>query len=63
MLKINITFFIANKVLNISLFSSLFKKSSNFLRKRQKTVSGAKVTFEGKETSGNENECSLLCGK
>ncbi len=54
--KINITFFIANEILNILLFSSFFKKSCSFLRKRQKTVSGAQVSFEGKNASGDENE-------
>ncbi len=32
----------------------------NFLRKRQKIVSGAQVSFEGKEASGNEDEYNLL---
>ncbi len=63
MLKINVTFFIANEVSIILLFSSFFKKSCNFLRKRQKTVSGAQVSFEGKEASGDENECNLFYGK
>ncbi len=64
MSKINITFFfIANEVLNILLFSSFFKKRCNFLRKRQKIVSGAQVSFEGKDTSDDENEYNLFYGK
>ncbi len=35
----------------------------NFLRKRQKTVSGAQVSFEGKEASGDENEYKLFYEK
>ncbi len=35
----------------------------NFLRKRQKTVSGAQVSFEGKEASGDENEYIIFYGK
>ncbi len=47
--KVNITFFIANVVLNILLFSSFFQKSCNFLRKRQKTVSGALSLLKGRK--------------
>ncbi len=32
----------------------------NFLRKCQKTVSGAQVSFEGKEASGIENEYKIF---
>ncbi len=40
-----------------------FPKMCNFLRKRQKTASGAQVPFEGKKASGNENEYKLFYGK
>ncbi len=33
---------------------------SSFLRKWRKIVSGARVSFEGKETSGDENEYNLF---
>ncbi len=62
-LKINITFFITNEVLNILLFSNFFQKIFNFLRKCQKTVSGAQVSFERKEASDDENEYNLFYGK
>ncbi len=42
------------------LFSSFFKKSCNFLRKQQKTVSGCLVSFEGKEASGDENDLTFF---
>ncbi len=32
----------------------------NFLRKRQKTVSGAQVSFEGKEATGDKIEYQLF---
>ncbi len=35
----------------------------NFLRKRQETVSGAQVSFEGKEASGDENEYKIFYEK
>ncbi len=35
----------------------------NFLKKRQKTISGAQVFFEEKKASADENECSLFYGK
>ncbi len=35
----------------------------NFLRKRQKTVSGAQLSFEGKEASGDENEYNNFYGE
>ncbi len=40
-----------------------FPKMCNFLRKRQNTLSGAQVSFEGKEASGDENEYKLFYGK
>ncbi len=61
--KINITFFILNEVLNILLFTNFFQKMCNFLRKRQKTVFVAQVSFEGKEASGDENEYNLFLWK
>ncbi len=45
------------------LFTNFFQKMGNFLSKRQKTVSGAQVSFEGKEASGDENEYKLFYGK
>ncbi len=39
--KINMAFYIINEVLYILIFSSFSKKNLYFLRKRQKTVSGA----------------------
>ncbi len=35
----------------------------NFLRKRQKTVPGAQISFERKEESGDENEYKHFYGK
>ncbi len=49
-----------NEVLNILLFNNFFQEMCNFLRKRQKTVSGAQVSFEGKEASGDEDEYNLF---
>ncbi len=63
MRKINITFFITNELLNILLFGSFFKKSCNFQKKWQKTVSRAQVSFEGKEAFGDENEYNLFLWK
>ncbi len=45
--KINITFFIANWVLNILLFSILFKKSCIFWEDGKKLFLGAQVSLEG----------------
>ncbi len=49
-----------NEVLNILLFSNFFQKMCNFLRKSQKTVTGAQIPFEGKESSGDEGEYNLF---
>ncbi len=43
--KINITFSITNEVLNILLITNFFQKMCNFLRKRQKTVFRAQVSW------------------
>ncbi len=58
--KINITFFITNEVLNILLFNS-FSKKAVFSEKTAKP--GARVSSEGKGTSGGENECNLFYRK
>ncbi len=39
------------------------KKSCIFWKKRQKTVSGAQVSFEGKGVFGDENKYKLFYGK
>ncbi len=52
--------------LNVLLFRGLKKKkkkSCNFLRKRQKTVSGAQVSFEEKVAFGDESEYTPFYGK
>ncbi len=36
---------------------------SNFLRKRQKIVSEAQVSFKGKDASADESEYKLFYGK
>ncbi len=58
--KINVTFFITNEVSNNLLCINFFQKMCYVLRKRQKTVSGAQVPFEGKEASRNENEYPMV---
>ncbi len=61
--NINGTFFITKEVLNIWLFSSFFKKKPYFLRKWQKTVSGAQVFPDAKGAFVDENEYKLFYGK
>ncbi len=56
--KINVTFFIMNEVRNILLLK-FFLKKLYFLKKRQKTISGAQVSFEGNGASGDENKYNL----
>ncbi len=60
--KINITF-LSQMRYRIFYYYQLFPKMCNFLRKRQKTVSGSQVSFEGKEASGDKNEYNFLYGK
>ncbi len=61
-LKINITF-LSQMRYRIFYYLPVFSKMCNFLRKRRKTVSGAQVSFVGKEASGDENEYKLFHGK
>ncbi len=60
-MKINITFL--SQMRYQYFIYQFFPKMCNFLRKRQKTVSEAQVSFEGKEASGDENEYKLFYGK
>ncbi len=50
-------------VLNIILFSNIFKKKGViFWENVKKTVSEARVSFEGKEAFGEENEYNFFMG-
>ncbi len=57
--KVNITFFITNKIPNILLFSSFFKEGCIFSENGKKPFLGPK-SLEGKGAFGDENETFLM---
>ncbi len=59
--KINLTFL--SQMRYWIFYLPIFSKMCNFLRKREKTVSGAQISFEGKEAFGDENEYNLFYEK
>ncbi len=52
--------FYHNRGIEYFIIYQFFPKMYNFLRKRQKTVCGTQVSFEGKEGSRDENEYNLF---
>ncbi len=61
--KINVTFFVANWVLNVLLFNSFSKKKTVFSEKMPKNCFWGQVPLEGKGASDNKNKYNLFYGK